>query len=172
MRKSPISFRLSQITLKVYPPSPSFHCHFIPHSGRCLYLYSFVSLLSVLYSVPHAIHSNLLLMPLGDGFFFQRSDFKGMFEELTQETFFVHLSRSYLNSLSLSAFISHSLLLSPSFKSVYLITLEFTLHTLSVRESSILFSRIDCVCVWWNSLEFSLYVVSAVPRVFQPYLSF
>ena len=70
-----------------------------------------------------------------------------MFEELTQETFFVHLSRSYLNSLSLSAFISHSLLLSPSFKSVYLITLEFTLHTLSVRESSILFSGIDCVCV-------------------------
>lgn len=149
MRKSPISFRLSQITLKVYPPppSPSFHCHFIPHSGRCLYLYSFVSLLSILYSVPHAIHFNLLLMPLGDGFFFQRSDFKGMFEELTQETFFVHLSLSYLNSLSLSAFISHSLLLSPSFKSVYLITLEFTLHTLSVRESSILFSGIDCVCV-------------------------
>jgi hypothetical protein len=59
-----------------------------------------------------------------------------MFEELIEETFFVPLSHSSLNSLSLSAFISHSLLLSSSLKSVYLIVLEFTLHTLSRFESS------------------------------------
>lgn len=54
------------------PLNPSIRCRFIPDSGRRLYLYSFVSLLSVLYSVSHAIHLNLLLMPLGwgDGFFF------------------------------------------------------------------------------------------------------
>jgi hypothetical protein len=39
-----------------------------------------------------------------------------MFEELTQETVFVPLSLSSLNSLSLSAFISHSLLLSRQLK--------------------------------------------------------
>lgn len=157
------------------PLSSSFRSCFIRDSGRCLYLYSFVSLLSILYSDPHAIHFNLLLMPLGDGFFFfQRSDFKGMFEELIEETFFVPLSHSSLNSLSLSAFISHSLLLSSSLKSVYLIVLEFTLHTLSRFESSFFIFQ---NWVWLfmfceNCLESSALFPVCNIRIFYSYLSF